>query len=449
VAQEYAPRILVFSGLEGIGRRAYLGRVCQDVLDLPRGPQILLTEHAGLEDVFLRLTDELAEVASRDDLARNLRLFQGLEPAQQAAEVANSLGELAEGRDIPVLVDSGSLMERDSGQFRPEWLSVFELFLDRYPDQYLAVVQRRVPAVRDLEWGAKVLVQRVPPLGELDAKILLGQLLRRAGLAYSASDVDQLAEFIGGYPPSAYFAAAQASAYGLATLRADRSALVDFRARRFTRFLDELGLDEQEWLLLRYLAGEAAVPLAALAVAADEDEATVAQRIRRLIDLSLVVVAGAEYSVSPPISDAVVRARGLLDPGWYVDLLPRLHATFWQDPAAAPTVPLIDLTLRALLRSGTNSSQYDDVLRVSTIHDIASESYHRGDWDDAVGFASRAEGIYRDRNERRRLFEVQETLVKALTQLERYSEAETVLADLERAGARRYWYQTAQNERGR
>ena len=440
LGQEYEPRILVLTGLEGVGRRSHLSRVSQDVLDLPTGPHVLLGETAGLEDLFVRLLDELADLRDREELARNLTAFQALSDAEQALEVATQLGELARAGTVPVLVDAGALMERDTGEYRPTWVTLFDSYTRLFPDQYLALVQRRVPAVRDLPFGSKFLVQRVPPLADLDVRVLLGQLLRRVGVPFDAAEVEELAEFTSGYPPSAYFAATQASEYGMAALLADRSALVDFKAHRFSRFLDGLSLEEHEWLVLRYLAGETAVPLAAVGLVAECDEAETAKMLRRLIDLSLVLVVDGDYALSPPISDAVVRARGLLAPEWYEGLLPRVQAAFWDDDGPVPTLPLIDLTLRALLRSGADTNQYSDVLRVSTIHDIASESYHRSAWDDAVEFGRRAEEIYEARGESRRLYEIQEVLVKALSQLERYEDAESVLSDMEAAGARRTWY---------
>ena len=439
-SQGYEPHIFVMTGLEGIGRRSHLARVAQDVIDLPLGPILLLGENSSLEDVFARLFDELTEVNDRSTFAANLVAFRALSTDEQAVEIATQLGAVARARSLPTIVDAGSLMERDSGDYSSQWLAVFDSFSRLNPHDYLAVVQRRRPDVQALAFGDRFVVQRVPPLAEVDIRLLIAQLLRRVGLNAEPAAISELGAFANGYPPSAYFAAAQVAEYGLDATLADKSALIDFRAHRFTRFLLGLALDDTDWSMLRYLAGEASAPLGAIATAVDGDDEDVAKRLRRLVDLSLLLVLDNSYGLSPPISEAVVRARGLLSAQWYSELLHKLQTKYWLDDDILPPLAVIDLTLKAALRSGGGTREYGDLLRVSSIHDVATESYHRRDWEAAVAFGLQAEAIYRAQDDTRRLATVQETVVKALSQLERYDEADDVLRELEARSVRRAWY---------
>jgi len=59
------PSLFVITGLEGIGRRTYLERSCLDSLGLHLGPFFLVDDTHAIEDVFLNLLEETADIGSR------------------------------------------------------------------------------------------------------------------------------------------------------------------------------------------------------------------------------------------------------------------------------------------------------------------------------------------------------------------------------------------------
>jgi len=282
------------------------------------------------------------------------------------------------------------------------------------------------------EWLA---VQSLPPLQLAETKLLLTQLFRRATLHVARESLDTIAQLIGGYPPAAYFTAAYCKIYGIDSILADRSVLSDFKARNFSRLLSDLQLSDSAWIALRYLASEVAVPLQAVAIAICCDGAAAARVLRDLIDQSLVVTFGDCYALSPPIQEAVERARGVLGSDDYNRIAQGLTRTFWSDENVAPSLYVVDATLHAVARSSNTSLQlYADLVRPSTIHRLAAECYRSKQWNLALEYARRVQQM----DPRRR--EAWSIEFKALIQLERWDDADVVLQSIERSRDRIAFY---------
>lgn len=84
------PRIVVVSGLEGVGRRSYLARLVDDALSLTLGPTIVMSPTATIEDLFLE-THASSTMLTTADAESQLEAFRALAPREQAIEVAGQL----------------------------------------------------------------------------------------------------------------------------------------------------------------------------------------------------------------------------------------------------------------------------------------------------------------------------------------------------------------------
>ena len=218
-------------------------------------------------------------------------------------------------------------------------------------------------------------------------------------------------------------------------LVADSTILSDYKARNFTRLLTDLNLSEAAWTALQYLASEVAVPLQAIAVAVDLDVPTTGQVIRSLIDQCLVIVFGDSYALSPPIKEAVERARGYLSADQYSRIAAGLTRLFWDDDNVAPSLHVVDATLHAVARSNNRSlNRYEDLVRPSTIHRLATECYHRKQWELALEYSRRVQKMDPTRRD---AWTIE---FKALIQLEHWDEAEAVLQKMERNRDRIAYY---------
>lgn len=422
------PGVLVVSGLDGVGRRSYLRRVCKDNLAMNLGPSFIVDDTRTLDDIYLWVLDETADVSVRTRMAAELKAFGQLERAAKAGEIAHRLHLLSSDNCIPCLVDRGGMLDH-TGAYLPDFVALLDSFLMPTEERYLAFIHRRTPKTADLTFSDSLLHQVVRPLPLHDARLLLQQLLRRANVASTPAGVAEMTEYLDGYPPAAYFTSSYTQRYGFNCLLADKSMLADFKAKRFTRLVADLKCSDHEWSILSYLAAEQAVPLSAIAVAAEVSPEEAAPCVRNLIDQSLVILMDDNYAVSPPIRDAVTRARGFPLPAKYQRIAHQLTKEFWSDPNAAPSLEIVDATLNALARSGSHEfGPYEDLVRASTVHRLAQENYYAQEWRRAQQYAERAESMDPHNQAVRAIH------FKSLVQLEHWQGAEAKLAEIDKSG---------------
>ena len=419
------PHIFVINGLEGIGRRSYLERASSDCLGVHIGPFFLIDDTHAIEDIYLQVLEETADIGTRKDLASEVAQFGVRNVQEQCEEVAARLHMLCGDRNLPCFVDRGGILE-DVGGYKDTFVGLIDKFLTVDEDHYLAFIHRRRPALHQLTHARSVLSQTVPPLSLNDTKLLLGQLFKRNGITTAKTTIDEVAPIIGGYPPAAYFTATYSKLYGVDTVLADKSILADFKARNFSRYLADLNLSDAAWVILQYLCSEIAVPLTAIAIALGKDSEATAPIVRSLIDQSLILVFGDSYALSPPIREAVERVKGYLSSEQYNRIADGLTRTFWANEDVAPSLHVVDATLHAVARSNNPSlAKYADLVRPSTVHRLAIECYHRRQWEPALEYAMRVETM----DPRRR--DAWAIHFKALVQLERWDEANGVLREIE------------------
>jgi tetratricopeptide (TPR) repeat protein len=188
-------------------------------------------------------------------------------------------------------------------------------------------------------------------------------------------------------------------------------------------------------MILRYLGSESTVPLSTILIATDSVPEVIIPLLRNLIDLSLIVAIDDNFAVATPIKAAISRIKGFLGIDVYERIAKELTAAFWSKDEAAPSLEIVDATLNAVARSGsTNFNPYQDLVRVSTVHRLAQECYYRKEWEQAREYAARAERMDSDRVEIKALY------FKALVQLEKWTEANDKLNELQKVGHSHYFY---------
>lgn len=429
-----SPHLLVASGLEGIGRRSYLKRVTADNLALDLGPFFFVDETHDLIDVYLWALDETAEYGSRIQLADEIKAFNALTDEEKVSETISCLRIMCDNRCLPCIVDEGGLLE-DSGKYRSLFAMLISSFLADHRDHYVAIIHRRKPNFIDLAQSEMILYQRITPLEAHETTLLFSQLLKRSRNEILSDLVEHIGEFLEGYPPAIYFAANYAEEYGLDALAEDTVTLVDFKAKRFLRYLTDIKLEGLDWLIAQYLAAERLMPLEAIASALDHQPDEVARSLRSLIDHNLVVVFDDKYGISGPIKDTVHRSRGYLTTGQYENIRKNLTKAFWSNETDAPTIEVVDATLHAVAMSGsTEFNPYEDLVRASTVHRLANESYRRQEWKAALEYAIRAEEMDPSR------IDVSRVKFKAMVQLEDWNSASKVLDNLRDRSDRMAFY---------
>ena len=141
------PSVFIITGLDGIGRRTYLERACLDGLGLHLGPFFLIDETHAMEDVYLSLIEETADIGGRRDLLEHVSIFRELDPKDQINEMSAQLHALCKDRNLPCFVDRGGLLE-DLGQYKQSFSDLITGFLAANDDHYLAFIHRRLPSAK-------------------------------------------------------------------------------------------------------------------------------------------------------------------------------------------------------------------------------------------------------------------------------------------------------------
>jgi tetratricopeptide (TPR) repeat protein len=426
--------VFIVTGLEGVGRRAYMQRATKDNLGLHLGPFFLYDETKRPEDIYLWLFNETDDLKKRSEIKDELQAFGALTSSEQVAEILNRLKILCRDNCIPAFVDHGGMLE-ETGQYVPMMAQLLQDFKKLNPDFHLVLVHQRTPFMKDLDLQEQFFQQALPPLDRHESKLLLQQLFRNLGVKATELQTSELLEYLGGYPPSIYLAARHAQTYGIDVLLADKAVLVDFQVKRFTGLVNKLKLVEKEWLILRYLCSEQVVPLSVIALAVGLTAKEVAPMLRNLIEQSLVVVVDDNYGLSSPIKGAIERVRGNLDTNTYLSICKKLTKEFWEGEDAAPIIEVVDATLHAAARAGVvELTPYADLLRVSTLHKLARECYHRREWAQCLKYVERAEQMDP------LSFKIRELHFRALLRVENWEQARTKLAEIQKSGSRNYYY---------
>ena len=428
--------LLILSGLDGIGRRTFLTKKCLELFNLHLGPYILLNEASDIDDFYLKLLDEAAELPSPEEIAELVKDFTAKNLDEKSEMLNDLLCQLCKDGYVPCIVDEGALLD-DDGDYKQIYSHVLTRFADSNEDNYVAVLHRRKPRLRDVGFAARSYYEYVKPLRKEYSALLLQQLLKNSAIEIKRESLNEIVDYLDGYPPAIYFAFDFVRLYGGDALAADKVLLSDFKVKKFSGFLDRILLEEKEQLLLRYLAAEESVPLSVISIAIDEQETLTAQVLRRLIDLSLVVCIDENYAISRPIRDALTRKYGLLDMNFFDKVQANLISRFFKGDLKNLPLNIVDATIHAVSRS-TDSAEgmrrLGNIVRPSSLIKYAIENYHQKEWNRAIAYASMAEKLLPDN------IDVKIVLLKAYSQLERWTIAKGKLDEISAISPRRGFY---------
>jgi tetratricopeptide (TPR) repeat protein len=389
---ERVPQIIVASGLDGVGRRSVIRRALRDNLSLDLGPVVALEETDGLDRLYLALLAETMELNTRKELSDAISHFRGADAKERASLVSNEIGRIAADNVATVIVDEGAFIDAD-GFYRDEIKSVFELLGEDSREPYVALIQRRKPFLDTGAFGkCKIASFSVPPIDLDSTKRFLSQSFKVAGLAQPDSDqLNELGPYLGGYPPAVNLAVGFSKEYGLKALLADKSILVDFKVRAFSRIVTRLKLNAGEQLIAKVLGMEPSLSIDVLTTMTDMSVEEVARDVRRLIDYSLVLHSAEHYSLAAPIRDTVYRAFGLLSQAQFSHMASQLRAKYWTTPGMVPALDAIDATIYAVARTEKGQlSEFADIVLPSTLLRIANQAYNERQWLLARDIAERA-----------------------------------------------------------
>ena len=386
-----APQVLVFSGLEGVGRRSVARRALKDNLNLSIGPVLVLEDTDDLGTLYLQLLEDASALTTRDQYKKAIKAFNAASSDEQAKLIAREIEAIARDNAATIIVDQGALIE-ESGMFSESVAAVFRESVASKAEPYVVVVQRRRPPMAQTTGSNRIASFAVHPLGlEATRRLFVQSYKAMMGALPDEKAVQELTPYLDGYPPAVQLAVSYAHRYGLDALVADKSALVDLKVRTFDRVLSKLQLDATDQLILRVLGMEPGLSLDVLATIMDASTVDIVPRVNRLIDHSVIVRYSDALSLAAPMRHSVYREFGIILPNEYSLFAQRLKGRYWEDPDNVPSLDAIDATLYTTARaSGNEFGDFADLVVPSMLLKVATAAYHEKDWKAARDFAQRA-----------------------------------------------------------
>lgn len=424
------PRVLVVSGLPGIGRRTMISRVAADVLDLKRSEVIRIESGDSMQDIALKLADRTEPYSTEEGLQRLAGAIRELDDNASLERILADLQTATGLGELPIFLDEGGLVD-DGGHLYRHILDIASGVQSRN-NAYLFLVSARRPTQESLALNTEIPSIQVRPLSVDETKLLIASISNRSGPQLSSQEIAQVAEYIKGFPPAAYYALQLMKDYGSALVLNEKSRLVAFRATSFVRYLRRLALRYEERLILQLLNTYSPLPLRVIGELLQAEPSHFSPQmlndaLMKLVDAALVIPDEYSYYwIADPITDAVSREIGSLASKYDGQIAECLKSYISEDASDTPILELSRVLYRALAASGAEHIE-DRLHLASDWVRTTEELYHRRDYRLAIRFGEMAVQA-RPENIDARAY-----LIRALIQEERWDAAAehiTYLQDL-------------------
>lgn len=420
------PRIMLVSGLPGIGRRTLSERVARDHWSLPRIVEVRVEPADDLADIAIKLSDRFEAYNTIDAFRSIADHIRTEKPDKLQLRITEYLRAALGSKELPVFVDAGGLLTNDA---QPNLIMAALIAMCRgQRDLYATFVTSRRPAAAAPQ-SADVAAVAIQPLSAGETRQLVSALASRDQVSLGPDLITTLGEAAAGYPPSCYHIVELIKNYGVDVAIGDSNRLVASRLGPLTRYLKALPLQDADKTLLRVLATNSPLPFGVIGVVLDQSPAVLAASMSRLIDCCLIVPGeDSSYRVAEPIVDVVIREIGEATKNEYASVADALDEFLTKDTSGAPQLEFARVLFRAHLLADSNANRTAIFSLASDLLAAAERMYHRRDYRRAVEYTTEVLK-HRPKN-----YDARYTLARALVKLGEFSKANDEIETLRRSG---------------
>ena len=424
------PHSIFVTGLPGIGRRSLIRHISPKILNIRKQVEMKVGEGDSINDICVLLADYVEPYSTKSGFQEIVHNIRKLDDKDALLRILRNLRSMIAASEVPIFFDNGGLLNSE-GYITEPMLAILRS-VDPNDDIYMFFVSSRKP---QLAVGSSLPVLHLKPLQENETKRLVSILAKRESIEMSSGDVSELAQYVAGYPPSAYFAIQQAKEYGLELVLRDKARLVQFRTDVFLRHLSLLNINPDEQYLISLLATYSPLPLPVLKNVLRIDLHDLQTIIVKLIDIALIITTeDGYYSIADPVADAAETAFGFPSDD--------LHKALANELNKFLNNAQIDTSRLALSRVLFMASRFakDDSIAADTLHfandviRLTETLYHARKYTEAIRCGISA------LDERPESVNARNYLARALIQEERWQEAEKQISELQRYGPLRDVY---------
>lgn len=410
----FPPHVTFITGLPGIGRRALVKHIAPKLLNISKYVEIRVQEGDSINDICLKIADHVEPYSTDKGFRKIADDIQKLSENAALKRTLKNLRKLTQLGDLPILYDDKGIMNNEGYICQPVQSIVSEITPN--DDAYVFIISKRRP---NLALTSLLPILAISELSPIEIKRLLSMLAKQREKSISNDKLDQLTEYVAGYPPAAYFAFQQIDVYGVDVVLTDKSNLIKFRTGIFLKHLANTDLTENEKSVLQLLSMHSPIPLQIIASVLGIKEYELHATIIKLIDLSLAIATEyGYYRIAEPIVEAASNAFGLPSRERNLSLVTSLQALLRQSDTEYPRLELSRVFFRAAYLTDNKSAQRQAFHLASDIIALTETLYHSRDYKKCIKCA------YTALRQRPDNILTREFLVKALIQEEKWSNAE-------------------------
>ena len=414
------PRSFLISGLPGIGRRALVKHVIPSLLQFRKFSEIRIGEGDSINDICVNIADITEPYNTAKGLASIVNEIKSISEEAALKRISRNLLSLIKSGELPIIVDDGGFMNEEG--YLQEEIKKLIITIQQTNELYVSFISWRKPNI-DLPIPFPLIQLR--PLGEIETKRLLKLLADHKNVNLLPEQIDELAEYIAGYPPAAYFVIQQSKDYGIELVLRDKPSLIHFTSTIFLRHLSKIGLSDYEKTLLKILASYSPLPINILTNLLEIDPNTLDKMLIRLIDLSLVIATDCgHYRIADPVKEASIQSFGPLLLSEHYKFAKCVSSYLKNAEFEGPQLQLARLLFTAAHISRDNTLAIESIYLVNDLIKLTENLYHQRRYQEVIQTGRLA------LKERPQSLTARRYLIRGLIQEEQWGVAERQIQEL-------------------
>lgn len=376
------PKCIAITGLEGIGRKCFIEHVLDSYFSLSFGPKIELDETQSIDDLYVRLCSENVDNFTTSELEKTIKVFKEVSYSEKISEIVRMLATFICNHAVPVIVDNGALLN-DDGNYKKEYEDIIREFKFISSDTYLVIIHKRYPQLTYEQLKENLIyIYSLKNLDHDSTKRLFHNMLAVNNVKNVTNiHIEEISDYLGGYPPAIERAVVIAKRYGIDALYNDKGLLSDFKMRAFTQYIKTLKLNDYTQDLLKALNNIPYANIKILSLVLDFEISKVTEIIRQCIDNNLVLLDDGFYKIAPPITNAIGRLFGSYSTKDYANTAKKLLEEYW-DNRQIPDLKILDVIITTLLRADLDQElkKFRNITMPSLILRAARDLYKSREW---------------------------------------------------------------------
>ncbi len=419
------PHALCVTGLPGIGRRTFIGKISESILNLRRTIVFKIKDGDDIYDLAETIADCVEPWSTQQGFNQLVSEIRQLSESEVLARILKNLRTSVCNGELPIIFDSNGLLD-GNGRIHPAVKKIVDS-IESNDTAYIFIVSHRRP---NDDFSKAIPTLRLPPLNKEQTKVLISSIARKEKLEMSPDQISELGEYVCGFPPAVYFAIQHASAYGVSVMMGNKRPLVEFKNSFFTQFLSRYKFTPIQENLLSLLSCFSPLPLSVIGNTISTSSSDLSENIIPLMDLSIIEMDGSGYySISAPVRDSIVKFINQPLKQIVECLVSALVDFLSSEDLETPKVELSGVLYQAARRIGSSHAETAHH-HVSDVIKLVESSYHSRDYLATINYAQQVLKA-RESNSKARDY-----LIRALIQEEQWKGADEELERLDKYAPR-------------